>query len=81
MKRLILVSAMILGLAATGAMASQNKNTKGASKPAATGTGGGTMSKGSGKHHKRRHHRRRHHKGSASTGNMASKTPKSKNTK
>ncbi len=33
MKRLILVSAMILGLAATGALASQNKNSKPASKP------------------------------------------------
>jgi Spy/CpxP family protein refolding chaperone len=81
MKRLILVSAMILGLAATGAFAAQNKNSKPASKPAASSNTGGTMkSSGGGKHHRRRHHRKS--KGSAaSTGNMSSKPSKSKNSK
>jgi hypothetical protein len=82
MKRLILVSAMILGLAATGAFAAQNKNAKPASKPAAASNTGGTMkSSGGGKHHKRRHHRKGSSKGS-STGNMsASKPSKTKNSK
>jgi hypothetical protein len=87
MKRLILVSAMILGLAATGALASQNKNAKPPSKSAASSNTGGTMSggKSTGRHH-RRHHRRHHHKGTASTGNMSAtpktpKTTKNKNSK
>jgi hypothetical protein len=80
MKRLILVSAMILGLAATSVLASQNKNTaKPKPKPTAT-SNTGTMSGGktSGKHHRRRRH---HRKGKGtSTGNMASSTPKAPKT-
>jgi hypothetical protein len=76
MKRLILVSAMILGLAATGAMATQNKNSKPAAKPAASSNTGETMTKG--KHH-RRHHRKGHKGGKgASTGNTAAKPKNSK---
>jgi len=79
MKRLIVVSAMILGLAATGAIAAQNKNAaKPKPAPAASNTGGTMKSTGGGRHHRRRHHRRGHGK---STGNMSSAAPKAPKTK
>ena len=68
MKRIVLTSAMILGLAATSAFAAQNKNAakpktaKAAPAMKSSNSGGSMASSNSGMKSGKKHHRRHHRK-------------------